>query len=327
MEKVLVTGITGRIGANLASRLLEEGYHVRGLVKKDSPRLQKLEKLDIEVFYGDIRNPEGSSKSAEGMDVICHLGGLISNEIPESFEANCTGTLNMLQGAAEKGVGKFIFASTDALYDKYPEDGIEGLIDESFPVSSSSMYPLSKKFGEDLCSIYLERFGISTVCIRISSTAAADEILNIPQFYLGKLLEMNKGDAESSKVLRDLWLGEERLVLLRDRNGRPYKKHICDVRDMVSGIICAIKSEGVSGETVNLAGPEPIIWDKAIPYLSEAMGIPYVEASIPARPVFYEFDISKARSKLNYNPVWDTFKMIDSAIAFRNGEDIGVIPR
>jgi len=326
MERVLVTGVTGRIGANLAKKLLDEGYHVRGLVRRDSPRLTKLKGLDIELFYGDIRDPESTSRSAEGMDVICHLGGLISNDIPESFEANCRGTLNMLQGAAERGVKKFIFASTDALYEKYPEGGVEGFIDESFPISLSSIYPLSKKFGEELCSIYLEKFGISTVCLRFSFTAAADEILRMPHFYLSRALEIYGDDAESSGILRALWPGEERLLLLRDRRGRAYKKHICDVRDMVSGIICAIRSDAATGEVINLAGPEPIRWDEAIPYLSEALGMPYVEASIPARPIFYEYNLSKALSKLAYKPMWDTFKMIDSALAFRRGEDIGVIP-
>ena len=53
MKTCLITGINGFIGSNLAKRLLENGYKVKGLIRKSSD-LKFLKDLDIEYHYGDI---------------------------------------------------------------------------------------------------------------------------------------------------------------------------------------------------------------------------------------------------------------------------------
>ena len=63
-----------------------------------------------------------------------------------------------------------------------------------------------------------------------------------------------------------------------------------------------------------------------MPHLSRHPGIPYVEASVKGTPIFFEYDLTKARTLLGFNPRYDIIRMIDDAIAFRNGEDIGVLP-
>jgi hypothetical protein len=53
----------------------------------------------------------------------------------------------------------------------------------------------------------------------------------------------------------------------------------------------------------------------------------YVDVNlVDQAPTFYEFDLSKSECLFDYRPTFDIFKMIDSAIAFRGGDDIGVIP-
>ena len=66
-------------------------------------------------------------------------------------------------------------------------------------------------------------------------------------------------------------------------------------------------------------------WAEAVPHLSKRLGIPYVEASVKGTPVFFEFDLAKARTVLGFNPQYDIIRMIDNAIAFRGGEDIGIL--
>ena len=59
--------------------------------------------------------------------------------------------------------------------------------------------------------------------------------------------------------------------------------------------------------------------------MSKRLGIPYVEAPVKGTPVFFEFDLAKARTVLGFNPPYDIIRMIDNAIAFRGGEDIGIL--
>jgi UDP-glucose 4-epimerase len=134
---------------------------------------------------------------------------------------------------------------------------------------------------------------------------------------------------DGDPALEALWEREgkqERLVVLKDQQGRPYKKHIADVRDIVLGLLAAFDKPAAIGETFQLGGPVPFTWDEAVPYLSERLGIPYVEAVSGGVPTYYEYDIGKARDLLGFRPAHDMFRMIDDALAFRRGETIGVLP-
>ena len=115
MKKVLVTGADGFIGSHLTESLLEKGYDVKAFTYYNSfntwgwlDTLPK-EKLDqIEVFSGDIRDPNGVRESMKGVDQVFHLAALIaipfSYHSPDSYvDTNIKGTLNVLQAARDLG--------------------------------------------------------------------------------------------------------------------------------------------------------------------------------------------------------------------------------
>ncbi|HET7772093.1 MAG TPA: hypothetical protein VFN74_25195, partial [Chloroflexota bacterium] len=134
---------------------------------------------------------------------------------------------------------------------------------------------------------------------------------------------------DQHKDLLPLWeqaAGEERLVIIRDERGRAWRKHIADVRDIVGAAVAALANEKAIGETFQLAAPAPFTWDEAVPYLAEKLGIPYVEGTSSGTPTFYEYDVSKVRRLLGYEPQYDIKRMIDDAVAFKRGEQIGVLP-
>ncbi len=321
---VLITGITGRIGANLARTLVDEGHAVRGLVWPKDPRIDKLTGLDVELVHGSLTDPRDVHAAAKGVSTVYHLGAAFQGGGPftetDYFEINVRGTFNMLEAArAQDKLPRFIYAGTDAIYEKYVPGGLaEPIREDRTPRQCRGWYALSKSMGEELCTGYWSTYQLPAVILRFCMVFGAGEILDYPQFRLSGL----KGRSE----FNGMWQGTERLAVLKDQDDRPYKKHVADVRDIVQGCRLAMRAGNVSGETIQLAGPAPFTWDEAVPLLSERLGIPYVETRLKGDPTFYEFDLSRARNLLGFKPVYNIRRMIDDALAHRRGEDIGVLP-
>ena len=82
--KILITGISGRIGANLAKALIYEGHEIRGLVWERDLRLEKLAGLPIELVEGSLVNPADVNKAVTGVEAICHLGAAFQGGGPFS---------------------------------------------------------------------------------------------------------------------------------------------------------------------------------------------------------------------------------------------------
>src|SRR5688500_5257557 len=76
-DLVLVTGATGRIGANLCRALLARGYRVRAVVLPGDPAVAKLEGLDVEIVETDLQDAPAVVEVCAGVDAICHLAALM----------------------------------------------------------------------------------------------------------------------------------------------------------------------------------------------------------------------------------------------------------
>lgn len=323
--RVLVTGITGRIGANLAAGLLKQGHRVRGLVWPRDSRVGKLEGLDLELLQGSLTEPQDVRRAVDGVEVVYHLGAAFQGGGPfteqEYFDINVGGTFNMLEAArAQKGLVQFIFASTDALYDKYVPGGMkEPIREDEAPRRPRGWYALSKSLGEELCNGYHRSYGLPVTILRFANTFGAGEVLDYPQFYLSKF-------KEGQPRLSRLWDGKERVLLLKDDRGRPFKKHIAEVRDIVHGCLCALGKPAAIGQTFQLGGPRAFTWDEVAPRLSQLFNLPVLEFTPDGPPTYYEYDLTKARQLLGFQPQYDIHRMIDDAVAFRRGQNIGVLP-
>jgi len=324
--RILITGITGRIGANLAAALTNDGHQVRGLVwDKDNDRdADKLRGYDVEFVSGSLTEPDSLREAARGVEVVYHLGAAFQAggpfEAKDYFEINARGTFNLLEAArAQDNLQHFFLASTDSVYKKSAPGGMKELISvEANPPQASNWYALSKVLAEELCIGYHRTHGMPNTVIRFCNTQGAGEFINYAAFWLSKMKDRPE--------LAAAWTGEERLVIATDVNGTPWKKHMGDVRDMVHGCTVGLGKAAAFGEVFQLGGPRAFTWDTLIPYISEKTGVPCVEAKLSGDPTHYEYDLSKPRQLLGFDPQYDEFRMIDDCIAFNNGEDIGVLP-
>src|SRR3954451_1418434 len=127
-RQVLVTGAGGFIGSHLAETLARDGAKVRAFVRYNSrgdhgwleltdPELAEA----IEVFRGDLANPEAVAGALDGCEVVFHLGALIP--IPYSYRhprefvaANVIGTLNVLEAARRGERQRIVHTSTSEVY-------------------------------------------------------------------------------------------------------------------------------------------------------------------------------------------------------------------
>ena len=325
--RILVTGITGRIGSNLAMNLVREGHEVRGLVWERDERVAKLEGFDVELEYGTITDADDALRATDGVDAVYHMaaafqgGGPFTDE--EYFEINVRGTFNMLEAARAYGrVRHFIHASTDAVYGGHQVDqsGGEIIREDETPRRPARWYALSKHLAEEVCHGYHRIHSFPVTMMRFAWVHGVDEVLRQPYFFLTRMKERYP-ELEALS-----WEGDERLVLLRDRDGSSCKAHIVDVRDIVHGLLSALDKPEAFGQVFNLAGPRAFTWEEVVPHLGQALEIPWVEASLSGSPIHYELDISKARRVIGYQPRYDIFRMIDDGLAFQRGDDIGVLP-
>ena len=246
MKKILVTGADGFIGSHLTEALLDRGYEVKAFVYYNSFNswgwLDSLppERLkQIEIFSGDIRDPNGVRTAMDGVDMVFHLAALIaipfSYHSPDSYvDTNIKGTLNVLQAARTLNLDRIVITSTSEVYGtaQYVP------IDEKHPFQGQSPYSATKIGADRLAESFYRSFGLpisiarpfNTFGPRQSARAVIPTI--ITQLLAGK---------------KEIELGS--LTPTRDFNY---------VKDTVSGFIAIAESENTVGQEINIATQQEI---------------------------------------------------------------------
>ena len=177
-KKILVTGADGFIGSHLTESLVAQGAKVKAFVYYNSFNhwgwLDHVPKsiLDkIEVFCGDVRDPNGVAEAVKGSDVVFHLAALIgipfSYHSPDSYiDTNVKGTLNILQAARRYGVKKLVHTSTSEVYGtaQYVP------IDEKHPINPQSPYAASKAGADHLALSFYQSFDLPVAILRPFNT-------------------------------------------------------------------------------------------------------------------------------------------------------------
>jgi dihydroflavonol-4-reductase len=114
MSKVLVTGATGFIGANVARLLVERGEDVRVLVRRSSDR-GNLAGLPLEVAIGDLRDAESVRAAVSGCRRVFHVAAdyrFWARDPRELYRSNVEGTIHVMDACLAAGVERVVYTST-----------------------------------------------------------------------------------------------------------------------------------------------------------------------------------------------------------------------
>lgn len=178
VEKILVTGADGFIGSHLVEDLVKQGHKVKAFTYYNSFNsfgwLDSIDKdilKEIEIFQGDIRDPNGVHEAIKGVNNIFHLAALIaipfSYHSPDSYvDTNIKGTLNVLQASRDLNVNRVLITSTSEVYGtaKYVP------IDENHPYQGQSPYSATKIGADRLAESFYKSFSLPVTIVRPFNT-------------------------------------------------------------------------------------------------------------------------------------------------------------
>lgn len=108
MKTLALTGATGFVGKATLERLLEAGWQVRALTRRDQPK-----RAGVKWIEGALDRPESLATLCEGADAVLHIAGVVNAPDKAGFEAgNVTGSANMLAAAKAVGISRFVHISS-----------------------------------------------------------------------------------------------------------------------------------------------------------------------------------------------------------------------
>jgi NAD dependent epimerase/dehydratase len=245
-KRVLVTGADGFIGSHLVERLLAEGSGVRAFVMYNSfnswgwlDTLSEDRLNQIEIFSGDVRDPNGVRAALRDIEVVFHLAALIgipfSYHSPDSYvDTNVKGTLNVLQAARELRCQKVLVTSTSEVYGsaRYVP------IDEDHPLQGQSPFSATKIAADKLSESFYRSFDLPVCVVRPFNTYGPRQ----------------SARAVIPTVITQLVAGHRSIRLGNLEASRDFNF----VADTVEGFLAIAKCSGTIGEVVNVCSQQEL---------------------------------------------------------------------
>ncbi len=246
MEKILVTGADGFIGSHLTEELVRRGYPVKAFVYYNSfntwgwlDTLPPAVLSQIEIFQGDIRDPNGVRQAMKGCQAVFHLAALIaipfSYHSPDAYvDTNIKGTLNVLQAARDLDTRRVLVTSTSEVYGtaQYVP------IDEKHPYQGQSPYSATKIGADRLTESFYRSFGLPATIVRPFNTYGPRQ----------------SARAVIPTIITQLLAGETEIKLGSLTPTRDFNF----VKDTVAGFLSIYQSDKTVGQELNIASGQEI---------------------------------------------------------------------
>jgi len=259
--RVLVTGATGFVGKVLVLKLLDEGFQVRAYVRPLSDS-RWLENSDVEIVYGDVREPEPLRRAMQGVESIIHLAAGVRGSRQFACSSCTTGTENIAALARESGINRIVYVSSMAIHDFLAmKDG--ECIRENSPLEPHpelrSTYAQAKRGAEEIAISHIRDNDPSWTIVR-------------PSLIFGP--GWNPISAVGFRVGGQIFsLGSRRKQL-----------RLVHVDDACDALIAILRSKESKGQILNLSHPDAITTGECVQLLvrkrDERLRIFYIPGSL-----------------------------------------------
>ena len=231
MKTVLITGATGFLGKHLTQRLSGGEFEVRVLIRNKN-QANDLSAPNVQVYIGDVTQPETLAPAVQGADTIIHSAGMLGPAhapIEEYRKVNAEGTQNLIDASRTAGsVERFVqVSSVGVLGPGKPKE----IACEGTPPKPTNTYEITKLEGEEI-ALDAARTGFPAVVVR-------------PAWIYGP------GDTRTVKLFR--MIAKKRFFIVGKAHNRQHPVYIDDV---VSGVIRSAEIQGIEGRVYHLAGPD-----------------------------------------------------------------------
>jgi len=279
-KRIVVTGADGFIGSHLVEALVERGASVRAFCLYNSfnsrgwlDTIDQAVMREVDVFMGDVRDPNGVRTALRGASTVFHLAALIgipfSYHSPDSYvDTNVKGTLNVLQAGRDLELERIVVTSTSEVYGtaQYVP------IDERHPRQGQSPYSASKIAADAMAESFFRSFGLPVVTVRPFNTYGPRQ----------------SARAVIPTIITQLLAGAEVLHL----GSLHPTRDLTYVTDTAAGFIALAEADDAIGRDVNLGVGAEISVGELAKKLMEAVGhvVPIETADERLRPALSEVE-------------------------------------
>ena len=309
-----MTGGAGFIGSHIVERLVRKDLEVTVLDNLVSGRKENLSayvgKKGFHFVKGDVRDTKLAQRLVKEVDVVFHLAAII--EVPLSIkdpksvhDVNVNGTLNLLEAGLNSNLGRFILASSCAVYgDSRVTPQHEGL-----PSSPLSPYAASKASAEAYCKAFHEVYGLGTVSLRLFNVYGPRQMSGE---YSGVI----------AKFVDRLFRNEPPITHGDGEQTRDFTY----VEDAVDAHILASSSKEAPGEVINIGTGLPTTINQLTETLMEVMNMKRLRPDHD-EPRLGDVehscgDISKAKRVLGYQPKFSLKEGLRKFVEWRDSKRI-----
>lgn len=304
MESVLITGVAGFIGSNLAERLLRESYRVVGLdnlaygIREQVP-------AGVEFHKADVRSPD-IYPLFDKIDIVFHLAAKnciadCQNDPVETADINVTGTTNVFEAARRAKIKKLIYAESSSIY-----EGSKSLPTSEEDEHPETFYAASKMATKFFAEVYARWYGLKWTALRYFCVYGPrqDYRRTIPPLFSAFIIKLLKN---------------ERPVIYGSGEKRRDFIHVEDVNDFH---LLSLRDDRTTGEVFNLGSGENFSVNEIFKVVRELLGSklePIYKPDLPGEALTTLANVDKAK-RLGWATSVGLKEGLKSSIDFIKGE-------
>jgi UDP-glucose 4-epimerase len=331
--KVLVTGASGRVGANMVRRLIAAGADVRAMVLPGDPQAGKLAAFpQVQIVEADLSDQAAINVACKDVTHVVHLAAQLmrgNTPVDKFYDINAFGTLRLLEGVVQAGatIERFVLASSDGTYRPGAPPAVP--LTEQVEQQPADYYGTAKLLGEVILRNHAAQFDLPFSIVRFATVVSPEESANIFRTGFWRTM-LHWQELGKDCHLWPLFDGRPNLLGIYEAavggvspdtavgligpDKMPWTLSMVDVRDAVEGVYQALTEPAALGNAFNIAAAEPTSHEEGASVIADVYGVPKLLVEMPMT-FRLEISIDAARASLGYRPRYDYRSMVETAKA------------